>query len=242
MKYELICRQIMNCKRMGERVPSKKKLLKRFYKGEIYVIYRSEPGDYTNGLTIFSDGSILYGDGVKTTVFAAVSFWIKKGVIDPDTNMPSEGYITNPYYDREDIYGIPVWLHELIMFGEERIESNEKSRVRHHEFSFEHPEDFRKKKNKKGAKPVACVDGMDEEIINKEIIPILLSCINDMQRRVIIDHVVYNCSFEAIAHDLNSMYELEGIDNHASRQSVKQMYDRAIRKIRRIYPPEEYFY
>ena len=63
MKYEDICRLVMNCKR-ADRVPSVNQLLTDVENRDVLIIYSTsdEPCD---GLTIFSNGYVIYGNGVR---------------------------------------------------------------------------------------------------------------------------------------------------------------------------------
>ena len=226
MDYKKVCRLLMNCKK-AKRVPTVNTLLKRLCNGEVFIIYRSSD-DIDSGITIFSDGSVVYGNGIKTTVFAIVTFWYRKGAFDRYTGELSEDYIKDPDHDEIGTCGIPNWLYDLILFGEKRINQYESTRIERYE------------------KPVDDVDlyqelhfeeddayDVSEDIINKVYVAELLSCLNKKQRFVIRLRYWDGLTFEQIADVLNSLYLIEGKNKHATRQSVCQMVNRALALMRR---------
>ena len=52
-----------------------------------------------------------------------VTFWYKKGVLDPNTRLPRNDYITDASNENIDIYMKPKWQRELIEYGENRLSS-----------------------------------------------------------------------------------------------------------------------
>ena len=223
-EYEAICRKLIN-KKKEQRVPSVKKLLQRLNDGEIQIIY-SSTGDIEDGLTIFSDGSVVYGNGIRMTVFAIVTVWYHFHAFDKDTRTLKEEYITDPEHNSTDIYGEPTWLHYFTTFGEKRLSHNETSRVLHSEFPVEDIDggiDYNKIPDRRDAY-------MD--LINEMYVDELLSSLNDKQREIIIMHFWDRLNYEEIAGVLNAKYKEENVKKHASRQSVKQMADRALEKMR----------
>lgn len=224
-EYEAICRTLMN-KKKAQRVPSVKQLLQRLNDGEIQIIYSSK-GDIEDGLTIFSDGSVVYGNGIRMTVFAIVTFWYKFNAFDKDTRTLKEEYMTDSRHDSTDEYGEPMWLHYFNVFGEKRLSHNESARVLYNEFPVEDIDngiDYKKIPDRRD---------MATDIVNKLFVEDLLSCLNDKQREVIMMYFWERLNYEEIARELNRRYEMEAEEKHASRQSVRQMVKRAIKKMRK---------
>lgn len=227
MKYEDICRLVMNCKK-ADRVPSVNQLLTDVENRDVLIIYSSSD-DPCDGLTIFSNGYVIYGNGVRKTVFAMITFWYKKGVLDPNTRLPRNDYITDASNENIDIYMKPKWQRELIEYGENRLNHNEDSRIEHSESSVENMDE------------IASSRDIAAEVVDKIFVSELLNHLNNNQRKVIVMYFFEGCSYEEIANRQNSYYKKIGTNKHASKQSVRQMVHRALAKMREIVSEDDIY-
>lgn len=222
MKYESIC-MILAGKKKAPRVPSVSKLLKDYETGVIDILFRTTE-DIKTGLTIFDNGYVVYGNGQRTKVYAMITYWYKKKVLDLATGTPLEDHVIDPKNEELDDYDIPRWQYDMTSFGEYRLMKSEGSRVGQKEFQTEevgleagnYEERF-----------------MDEDVCDRLFVADLMQCMNKNQEMVIRLYFWNRLTFEQIAGVMNALYIKEGKKKRATRQSVSQMADRALKKMRK---------
>lgn len=222
MTYESICRKLAGIKKTP-RVPSVSKLLKDYGAGATDILFRTTE-DTKTGLTIFDNGYVVYGNGRKTTVFAMITYFYKKKVLDLATGTPLEDHIIDPKNEELDDYGIPRWQYDMTFFGEKRLMNSEGSRVGQKEFQTEEDEIEVK---------IFEDRYMEDDVCDRLFVADLMTCLNKNQEMVIRLYFWNRLTFEQIAGVMNALYIKEGKKKRATRQSVSQMADRALKKMRK---------
>ncbi|MCR5099277.1 MAG: sigma-70 family RNA polymerase sigma factor [Lachnospiraceae bacterium] len=195
--------------RTGSRVPTVKQRRNSF----IPIIARTTE-DYRQGITVFDDGVVVYGNGDHVTVFyiedvTDYTYDVNRGDIRyREGEAPTNNININDLYEME-------WWFPLMLVGEDRLESNNDRRQ--FAYSLDWYKEF-------GIEPIDVKNEFEDRLCDKIRVYEALNQLNEHQRDVMIRSFIINETYDEIA----AKY---GVGRSAIANVVKRAKDAMINKL-----------